>query len=97
MTPERSLTMRSTEPLVAVFVEEDGEEAVRYFAGDVPAEPAQTDDAIADALSLAGAWSDLDWQEIVEELDRIRHASPPTPPIESGRCGSPGAGAPADT
>lgn len=32
--------------------------------------------------SLAGAWRDLAWDDEVEALDRIRHASRPTPPIE---------------
>jgi hypothetical protein len=32
------------------------------------------------ALSLLGAWSDLDWNEAFEELERIRHANRPTPP-----------------
>ena len=36
----------------------------------------------AEARSLAGAWSDLDWEEMVDELDRIRHANTPTPPID---------------
>lgn len=29
----------------------------------------------------AGAWSDLP-ETMLEELDRLRHASPPTPPLE---------------
>jgi len=33
-------------------------------------------------LPVAGAWSHLDWDEMVEALDRIRHDSKPTPPIE---------------
>jgi hypothetical protein len=34
--------------------------------------------------SLAGAWSDLPdtFGEMLDALDRIRHASPPTPPVE---------------
>ncbi len=86
MTPEatpRSLTTHRHEPLLAVLLEEDGREVVRYFAGDVPTEVDQPDDAVVeDALQLAGAWRDLDWQETAAALDRIRHASPPTPPIE---------------
>jgi uncharacterized protein (DUF433 family) len=35
------------------------------------------------ALSLAGAWSDLDFDEMIDALDRIRHESKPTPPIDS--------------
>jgi hypothetical protein len=37
---------------------------------------------VQDALSLAGAWSHLDWDDMVEMLDRIRHESKPTPPIK---------------
>ncbi len=77
-----SFSTRRSEPLVGVLVEEDGQELVRYFAGDVPAGPAGDDAVIADALGLAGAWDDLDWDAAVEELDRIRHAVPPTPPLE---------------
>jgi hypothetical protein len=85
VTPDataHSLTTRRSEPLVAVFGEEDGQEVVHYFAGDVPVETEALDAEIADALSLAGAWRDLDWPATAEALDRIRHASPPTPPIE---------------
>lgn len=34
--------------------------------------------------SLAGAWSDLPdtFDEMLDALDRIRHASPPTPPVD---------------
>ena len=34
-----------------------------------------------DALSMIGSWSDLDWDEMILELDRIRHESRPIPPI----------------
>ena len=32
--------------------------------------------------SLAGAWSDLAWDDEAEAFDRMRHATQPTPPIE---------------
>src|SRR5712691_8789695 len=35
-----------------------------------------------DACCLAGVWSDLDWEQAADELDRIRHESRPTPPFE---------------
>jgi hypothetical protein len=38
--------------------------------------------AIEDTLALAGSWSDLDWDDMMQELDRIRHESKPTPPID---------------
>jgi len=37
--------------------------------------------AIKEALALASAWGDRDWNEVEAELDRIRHSSTPTPPF----------------
>jgi hypothetical protein len=37
---------------------------------------------VQDALNLAGAWRDLDWQETEQALERIRRQSTPTPPID---------------
>jgi hypothetical protein len=33
-------------------------------------------------LAAIGSASDLDFDEMLDELDRIRHASKPTPPID---------------
>ena len=38
--------------------------------------------AMEEALALAGAWNDLPADQMEEELDRIRHTSKPTPPID---------------
>jgi hypothetical protein len=38
--------------------------------------------AINETLSLAGVWSDLDFDEMLEALDHIRHDSKPTPPLK---------------
>jgi hypothetical protein len=38
--------------------------------------------AVKEALALAGAWGDLPSDKMEEELDRIRHSSKPTPPLE---------------
>ena len=38
--------------------------------------------AVQDTLALAGAWKDLPADQMEEELDRIRHSSKPTPPLE---------------
>ena len=43
---------------------------------------AQDQQAIEETLSLAGAWSDLDWNETLQQLDRIRHESKPSPPLK---------------
>ncbi len=34
------------------------------------------------ALDLIGSWSDIPWDEMEAALDRIRHESEPTPPID---------------
>jgi hypothetical protein len=67
-------------PLIGIIVEEKGKEVVRYFTEEEQADQAAT--SVADALSLAGAWSDLDFDETLNALDRIRHESKPTPPIK---------------
>ena len=38
--------------------------------------------AIEETLALAGSWKDLDFDDMIEQLDRIRHESKPTPPLE---------------
>ncbi len=40
-----------------------------------------TSKAIKETLALAGAWSDLDFDEMLDSLDHIRHDSKPTPPF----------------
>ncbi len=77
-----SLSARRSGPLIGVLDEQDGQEVVRYFGDEAAAHAARSDATLRDALGVIGAWSDLDWDETVEELDRIRHESRPTPPIE---------------
>lgn len=78
-----SMTVREDQPLIGVLVRENGEEVVRYFTDDDEAEQASTPSGVQQALALAGAWKDLgDWDEVEAELDRIRHESKPTPPID---------------
>lgn len=40
-----------------------------------------TSKAIIETLALAGAWSDLNFEEMLNSLDHIRHESKPTPPL----------------
>jgi hypothetical protein len=35
-----------------------------------------------DALSVLGAWDDLDWDDMEAAFDRMRHENPPSPPVE---------------
>ena len=41
----------------------------------------QNKKAIEETLALAGAWKDIPSDDMEERLDRIRHASKPTPPF----------------
>ncbi|MGH2561446.1 MAG: hypothetical protein ACRDJH_20470 [Thermomicrobiales bacterium] len=88
MAPERgtersgSLTVRDDQPLIGIILPDDGREVTRYFADEASADAAVSAQTAARARALAGAWSDLDWDEAVEELDRIRHDSVPTTPID---------------
>jgi len=81
-TGAQSLVVRDDQPLIGVIVEEDGEEVTRYFTDEEAARAAQGDTGTRAALRVVGAWADLDWEETARELDRIRHESKPTPPIE---------------
>jgi hypothetical protein len=69
------------QPLIGVIAEEEGHEVVRYFTQEQEADRVMVPSTTQDALALAGAWSDLDWDEIENALDSIRHESIPTPPL----------------
>jgi hypothetical protein len=69
------------QPLIGVMTEEQGIEVVRYFTTEADADRVLVEDTTQAALALAGAWSDLAWDELEKALDRIRHESPPTPPL----------------
>ncbi len=79
---EGELVVSSAQPLIGVILQENGRELVRYFADEDAADAAIPQVATQAALDAIGAWSDLNWEEMEAALDRIRHESPPTPPIE---------------
>jgi predicted transcriptional regulator len=68
--------------LIAIPVTKDGQEMTCYFADEAAAEAAFAADSMRAALRAIGSCSDLDWDDMVEALDRIRHESHPTPPLE---------------
>ena len=77
-----SMIALDDQPLIGVPVKLNGREVVRYFTDEAAADEGLPANSIETALSLAGAWSDLDWDDAIRTLDRIRHESKPTPPIE---------------
>ena len=75
------VTIPSNQPLIGIPFEENGQEVIRYFSEEALTRRGNSQ-RTQEALSLAGAWSDLNGDEMLEELDRIRHQSTPTPPID---------------
>ena len=78
-----SLVARPGQPLIAVPLEHDGDEETCYFVDDAAADRALGQETPQPAIKLAGVWSDLDADEMLTSLDRLRHESRPTPPITS--------------
>ena len=80
--PGRStITARPDQALVAIPGFEDGH-AVVYYQLDEPVAGDGSDlPRIARVRALAGVWSDLDGDDMLDELDRIRHANPPSPAV----------------
>lgn len=76
----------SDRPLIGIPLEENGREFVRYFTDEAEADKAMASHRHKDVRHLAGAWKradpNLGWDEVADELDRIRHESKPTPPID---------------
>ena len=74
------LVVEDGQALIAVPTVENGRNVTYYFAHDETADEVLPP-ATQAALSAIGAWSHLDWDEVYESLDRIRHESDPTPPL----------------
>jgi uncharacterized protein with NRDE domain len=68
--------------LVAVPEIDNGEEVTRYFVEPANSARPLTEDDLAKVRSLAGAWSDVDWEETLASLEEIRQSSKPSPPLE---------------
>ena len=75
------LVVPDNRPLIGVVERHGDQDVVQYFTDEGDVGAAAPPGSVQRALSLLGAWSDLDWDEAVAELDRIRHSNPPTPPI----------------
>jgi hypothetical protein len=78
---DHSFVVRRDQPLIGVLTDDGEDELVCYFTDEAEADAAATPASVQRALSLLGAWSDLDWEAAEAELERIRHVNPPTPPI----------------
>jgi hypothetical protein len=74
MSEQRSsMTARGDQPLIGILVREQGQDLVRYIADESELENYSSSNSVAKALALAGVWKDLDPDEVLDSLDRIRH------------------------
>jgi hypothetical protein len=79
-TPNPGIVADRDEPVFAIPILVNGQERELFITASEYEE--SFPESVGRALELAGAWSDLDWEEMAESLDRIRHESIPTPPID---------------
>lgn len=77
-----SFTTRRDQPLIGVLVRQGGSNVTHYFTDEEEADEALAPEGIQRALSLAGAWQDMDWAEMEADLDRIRHESQPAAKLD---------------
>jgi len=78
----RWIDAHAGEPIFALPIREHGRLGTRIVVGEEALEAARAEVALEEALALAGAWDDLDFDEMMDDFERIRHASPPSPPID---------------
>lgn len=81
LSSNSGFSIRFDQPLIGVLVEENGEWMVRYFSEEAEADTVTSRSVSQDAIRLAGAWSDLDWEALKRGLDSIRHESPTSPTL----------------
>lgn len=79
---DEGLYVSDDQPLVGVVREHDGHDVTHYFVEEDTDGSSGSERTPGQALQLIGAWNDLDWDEVAAELDRIRHESPPSPPLD---------------
>jgi hypothetical protein len=80
-TTERQADAPAERPLLPPKAEAALREAglwTEQFVRQLP----HLDRVTLDALSVLGAWDDLDWEDMAAAFERMRHENPPAPPVE---------------
>lgn len=70
--------VRRDQPLIGIPLQQHDQEVIQYFTDEDEAEAATTPASVRRALAVLGSWSDIDSDDALEKLDRIRHQSEPT-------------------
>ena len=79
--PVPYLVVEEGTSLVAIPIDVDGRKPICYIPEQNAVDESELPEAVRDALNLAGAWSDLDWEEVQAALERIRQDSKPLAPV----------------
>src|SRR5690349_8129806 len=82
---EELTSSESNEPLITLPVDDQGVETAVYFTSEAAADEYVRKIRPQGPVSFAGIWSDLDADDMLDSLERIRHDSKPTPPLEDAR------------
>jgi hypothetical protein len=88
LTPKSIFSLEAGEELDEILAQgfpiyRDGVEIDRFYPlKQPPVDVAGLPPSTRQALEMAGAWNDLDWEETEADLERIDRESEPTPPIE---------------
>ena len=69
-------------PRIGLPANVNGRDVGLYFTSHEEADAAVVDQRVIRALELAGAWCDLDWDEVRSGLERIRRESSASPPLQ---------------
>jgi hypothetical protein len=77
-----SLMVREDQGLIDVVVGDNGSEATRNFTDAGEVDGTVIDANTQAALQAISTWADLDWDEAVEDLDRIGRQTEPSPPLD---------------
>lgn len=79
---KRSQAPPNDQPLIGSSTPEGNHTAMLFVTDQRTAAAERAQRRIQAALSVIGAFADLDYDEAMDALDRIRHESTPTPPID---------------
>jgi prevent-host-death family protein len=84
-TDLRDLVERVREDKMPRLIERNGEALAVVVSPEhfEPARDPKSKRMKEQLLSLAGVWSDLDANRMIDELYRLRHETPPSPPVDA--------------
>ncbi len=80
---DNTLIVRENQMLYAIPIDNDQGEEILYVADEQQGNGSATVGYEGERIKLAGVWSHLDADDMLETLDRWGHESSPTPPLTS--------------